>query len=97
MGDETMHWEGFGDIPPQGGLQADRKATTEESWWEISASPSGRGDGLGGVTGGGDLRLLPPKHSLKFHCYQDHCLPVSGGVEVTGVTDIQAVVVSGRP
>ena len=29
MGDDTPHWEGFGRIPPQGGPQADGKATSD--------------------------------------------------------------------
>ena len=27
VGDDTTYWEGFGRIPPQGGLQADKMAT----------------------------------------------------------------------
>ena len=29
VGDETLHWEGVGRIPQQGGLQADGEATPE--------------------------------------------------------------------
>ena len=29
VGDDATHWEGVGQIPPQGGPQADREATQE--------------------------------------------------------------------
>ena len=53
--------------------------------------PAVRGNGGGGVTRGGYLRLPPPEHSRKVRCNQDHYGSVSGGVEVSGVTGVQTV------
>ena len=63
----------------------------------MGVSPSGRGGGGGGVIGSGDLSLPPPEHSRTVHWDQAHYGTVSGSGEAPGVTDIQAVVGSGRP
>ena len=87
-GKDTTHWEEFGRIPPQGGPKADGMATTDEYCWEVGVSPAGKGDVGGGVTGGGDLRLLLPEHSCTVHCNHAHYVPMSSGREAPGVTDI---------
>ena len=33
VGNDTVHWEGFGQIPPQGGPKADRETTSERTRW----------------------------------------------------------------
>ena len=69
VGDDTIHWEVVGMVPPQGGPQADGAVTSEEEVREVGVSTSGGSDGRGGVTGGGDLRLPPPEHSRTVHYY----------------------------
>ena len=59
--------------------------------------PTGGGDGGGGVTGGVYQILSPSEHSRTVYCNQVHYGPVSDGGEAPGFTDIQTVVVSGRP
>ena len=49
-------------------------------------------DGGDGITGGGDLRLLPPEHIFTVHCDRAHYVPVSGGGEASGVTGGQTMV-----
>ena len=72
VGDDTVQWEGFGRILPQGGPQADGTATADGERQEVGISPAGGGSGGGGVTGGGDLRLPPTEHSQTVHCDQAH-------------------------
>ena len=60
QGSDTAHEEGVGRIPPQGGPQADGSETMEGTVRRLGLPPSGGCDGVGGVTGGGYLRLLPP-------------------------------------
>ena len=89
MGDDTVNWEGVGRISPQGEPQADGTATLEGGRQEVGVSPSdGRYGGVV-VTGGGYLCLLHPEYSRTVHYNQDHYGPVSGGGEVSGVTDVQ--------
>ena len=57
VGHDTAHWESFGWIPPQGGLQADGEATSERTGRSMGLSPAGGRDGGGGIAGGGDLCL----------------------------------------
>ena len=67
VGNDTTHWEWFGRISPQGGPQAGVTETAEGHLWEMEVSPAGGGNGVGRVTGGGDLRLLPVEHSHAVH------------------------------
>ena len=67
MGNANAHKEGSGRIPPQGGLQADGEITSKRMGMCMSVSPAVGRDGGGGLTGGGDLRLLPPEHSCTVH------------------------------
>ena len=60
MGDDNIHWEGVGWIPPQGVQQYGGTETLEGEVHEVGVSPTGGINGGGGVTGGGYLRLLPP-------------------------------------
>ena len=62
----------------------------------MGVSPAGGNNGVGGSTGGGDLRLPPEEHSRKVHCDKSHYGPVSGGREVSRVTGDQEVVGSRR-
>ena len=62
----------------------------------MGLSLAGGSDGVGGFTGGGDLRLLPPEHSYKVHCYQAHYGPYSCGEKASGVMGGQAVVEIGQ-
>ena len=48
------------------------------------------------ITGGEDLCLLPPEHSLTVYCDQAHYGPVSGGGVEDGVKGVQLVVGAGR-
>ena len=93
---DTPHWEGFGRITPQGGLQAHGEATPEMMGRSMGIYPAGRRDGRGRITGGGDLRLPPSEHSHIFYCKQDYYGPVSGGGSEAGVEGSQLVVVAGR-
>ena len=85
VGRDTLHWEGFGRIPPQGGPQSDREATSERMGRSMGIPPSGGRGGGGRTTGGGELRLLPPEHSCTVYCCQDHYGPVSGGRAEAGI------------
>ena len=68
MGPDTAHEEGFGRIPPQGGLQAD-VAATKERLVRRMVLPSVVGwDGVGRFVGGGDLCLPLPEHSSAIYC-----------------------------
>ena len=62
----------------------------------MGVSPTGRSGGGGGITGGGDLNLLPLEHSHTVHWYQAHYGPVSGVVSASGFKGGQAVVVTER-
>ena len=67
----------------------------EGKGWKVGISPTDGSDVEGGVTGGGDLHLPPPEHSLTVQCNKTHYGPVSGGGETSGVTSVQAVVGAG--
>ena len=60
VGNDTMHWEGFGQIPPQGGPKADRETTPERTGLWMGVSPTGGTDGGGRITRVGYLCLPPP-------------------------------------
>ena len=62
----------------------------------MDVSLSRRCDDGGGITGGGDLRLLPTEPSCTFHCNQAHYGPISGGRAEAGVKGGQVVVGAGR-
>ena len=83
VGDDTTHWEGFGQISPQGVPQADGMTTSERSGRWMGVSTTGGSDGGGGITGGGDLRLPPPEQSLTVNCNQVHYGTVSRRGEVS--------------
>ena len=63
VGDDTTHWGGVGRITQQVGTQADETTTLEGGRREVGVSPTVRSYGRGGVTGVGELRLLPPEYS----------------------------------
>ena len=92
VGDDSMHREDVGLIPPQGGPQADGEATSSKEGWRVDITPTRACDVGGETAGGGDLRLLTPEHSHTVHCDQDHYGPMSGRGAETGDTGIQAVV-----
>ena len=57
LGDNPLHWEGVGRIPPQGGPQADRVETLAKEVSRMGIPPSEGCDGGGGTAEGGDLRI----------------------------------------
>ena len=57
--------------------------------------PDGGGDGEGGVTVGGDLRLPPPEHNHIVHYNRYNYGPVYSGKEASKVTSGQLVVGAG--
>ena len=59
MDHDTAHGEGFGPVPPQGGLQADGEETLERTGHSLGIYPTGGRDGVGRISGGGYLHLLP--------------------------------------
>ena len=59
MGDDTPHLEGFGRIPPQGGLQADREGKLAREGKHTSIPPTGGSDGGYGTAGVGVLSTPP--------------------------------------
>ena len=89
MGTDTMHGEGFVQVPPKGGPQADRETTSEriEPWMGLSLA--GRRVGRGGIAGSGDLHLPPPEHSCTVYCNQSHYGTVYGYVEESWVKGVQ--------
>ena len=95
-GDDIVNWEDVRRIPSQGGLQADREATSEREGRILDIPPSGGRDGGSGTAGGGDLILPPLEHGCTVHCNQAHCVPLSGSVAETGYKDTQSVVVTGQ-
>ena len=72
VGHDTVYWEGFGNITPQGGPKADEKATFERTGWSKGLPPSGEGNGGDRTAGGGDLCIPPPEHSRKVY-YNQAC------------------------
>ena len=96
VGNYTVHLEGLGRIPPQGGPQADGETTSERMGRWLVVSPAGGINGGGGITGGGDLRLSPPEHIRIGRCDQAHYVPVYGSGAEAGVKCGQAVVGSER-
>ena len=68
VGHDTPHWEGFGPIPPQGGLQDDEEATSESTGQSMGIFPAGGRDDEYMIAGGGDIRLPPPEHSCTVYC-----------------------------
>ena len=89
------HWEGFGQIPPQGGPKDDREVTSAREVRHVGIPPAGARDGGGVNAGGGDLHLPPIEQGCTFYCYQDHYGPVSGGREETRSKGVQEVVRTG--
>ena len=49
MGHETLHWEGFGQITPQGSPQADEEEKLERKGRRMGLPPAGRPNGGGGI------------------------------------------------
>ena len=94
MGNENACREGLGWIPPQVGPHWE--TTLERTRWWMGVSPAGGSDVGCSITGGGDLRLPPPKHSCTVYCDQAYYGLVSSGGEEDGVKGGQAVVVSGQ-
>ena len=60
MGDDAVHRGVLGRIPPQGGLQADREATSDRTVRSVDIHSAGVNDDRSGTSGGGELCLLPP-------------------------------------
>ena len=60
MDADTAYWEASGRIPPQSGTQTDGKKNLEREKRWVGVSPAVVSNGGVWVTGGGDLRLLPP-------------------------------------
>ena len=85
VGHYTPHWECLGNIPPQGGPQAYREATSERKVRHIGIPPARGHNGGCGITGGGYLRLPSLEHSHIVYCNQAHYGPVSGGGAEAGV------------
>ena len=96
MGDYTTHWEVFGQIPPQGGLKADRKTTLDRMGLWMDVSPTGGCDGGIRITGGGDLRLPYPEHIHTVNCDHAHYGPEFGNGAADGVNCGQVVVEAGQ-
>ena len=63
----------------------------------VVLTPTVRGDGDSGTTGGGYLHLPPPEHSRALYCNQAHYGPVFGGRAMPGYKGLQAVVGAGGP
>ena len=40
VGDDDMHWEGVGRIPPHGGPKADRETTLDREGWNVDIPPA---------------------------------------------------------
>ena len=79
MSTDATYEEGVGQIPPQGGPQADGMATAEGSVRRLVLPTSGGYDRGSGVSGDGDLRLRPPEQSSAIYCDYTYYGPVSGG------------------
>ena len=79
MGNDVTYEEVVEKIPPQGVLQADGEATAEGAVQRLGLPPSGGGNGVGGLAGGGDIRLLPTEQISAIYCDYAYCGPVSGG------------------
>ena len=60
VGNDNVHWESFEKIPPQGGLQADMKATSEREGHTVDILTTGGHDGRSSNAGGVFLLLTPP-------------------------------------
>ena len=68
MSTDAAYEEGVGQIPPQGGPQAEGMATAEGSVWKLVLPNSGGCTGGSRVAGDGYLRLRPPEHSSAIYC-----------------------------
>ena len=68
MSTDAAYEEGVGQIPSQGGPQADGMETAEGLVRRLVLPTYGGRDGGSGVAGGGDLRLRPPEHSSAIYC-----------------------------
>ena len=67
MGSDAAYEEGVGQIPQQGGPQADSRATTKRAVRRLSLPPAELFNGGGGIAGGGYLRLPSPEHSSAIY------------------------------
>ena len=94
IGPDAVHEEGVGQIPPQGGPQADGAANEEEVGRGIGLPPTGGCNGGGRFTGGGDLRLPPTEHSHTIYCDYTYCVTMSGGEAEAGGKGGNAMVVT---
>ena len=68
MGPDAAYEEGVGQIPPQGGPEADGTADVEGAGQRLGLPPYGGFDGGDKVAGVGDLRLPSPEHSSAIYC-----------------------------
>ena len=68
MDPDAAHELGVGQIPPQGGPQADGMATAKGLVRRLGLPTSGVCDGGSGVAGDGDLNIRPPEHSSAIYC-----------------------------
>ena len=84
MGPDAAHEEGVGQIPPQGGPQADGEATTERMVRRMGLPPTGGYDIRDGLKGGGELCLPPPELNHTVYYDQANYGPLSGGETEAG-------------
>ena len=96
VGDDTAHWDSYGQIPPQGGPQADGTTTLERKGRWVGVFPAGGSDDACRVTEGGVLRLLTPEHIITVYYDQYHYGLVSSGGEVSVFTGGKAFVGTGQ-
>ena len=67
MGPDAAYEESVGQIPPQGGLQADGTESMEGAGRRPSLTPYGGCNDRGGVVRVGDIHLLSPEHSSTIY------------------------------
>ena len=92
MGDNTLHWEVFGRIIQQSCHQSDGKQTMDRQIRWMGVSPSSGSYFGRGITGGGDIHILPLENRHTVDCSHFHHGPVSGVGAAAGVKGGPSVV-----
>ena len=67
MGDASTHWKKHGRISSPDDMPTDRAEAKKECEQWLVLTPTGYGDGRGGLGGGGYIQIPPPEQHNTVH------------------------------